>query len=144
MDDDGVTTLRERPIVSGSGIGTVIGFEGALPGDVDLIAPEGTVDAGDAGIRVSGNFNVAALVVLNADNIQVEGEVTGVPPSEESTVNISVEAGDEGQQAAQEAAETAARQAATATEIPSIITVEVIGYGGGDGDRNDDQAELRR
>ncbi|WP_375595219.1 filamentous hemagglutinin family protein [Algihabitans albus] len=144
MDDDGITTLQERPIVSGSGIGTVIGFEGALPGDVDLIAPEGTVDAGDAGIRVSGNFNVAALVVLNADNIQVEGEVTGVPPSEESTVNISVEGGDEGQQAAQEAAETAARQAATATEIPSIITVEVIGYGGGDGDRNDDQAELRR
>lgn len=45
--------------------------------------------------------------------------------------------------AVQEAAETAARQAATATEIPLIISVEVIGYGGGDGDRNDDQASLR-
>ena len=143
-DAEGVTVLQDQTDISGSGIGTVLGAGGVEPGDVDLIAPEGTVDAGDAGIRVSGNFNVAALVVLNADNIQVEGEVTGVPPSEESAVNISVEGGDEGQQAAQEAAETAARQAATATEIPSIITVEVIGYGGGDGDRNDDQAELRR
>ncbi|WP_375595218.1 filamentous hemagglutinin family protein [Algihabitans albus] len=143
-DAEGVTVLQDQTDISGSGIGTVLGAGGVEPGDVDLIAPEGTVDAGDAGIRVSGNFNVAALVVLNADNIQVEGEVTGVPPSEESTVNISVDGGDEGQQAAQEAAEAAARQAATATEIPSIITVEVIGYGGGDGDRNDDQAELRR
>ena len=133
-DADGVTTLQERAIVSGSGIGTVIGFSGALPGDVDLIAPEGVVDAGDAGIRVSGNFSVAALVVLNAENIQVAGEVEGVPPSEDTSLVLTVEGGDEGQQAAQEAAEEAANQAAgRATDIPSIITVEVIGYGGGDG-----------
>ena len=129
-----MTTLQERAIVSGSGIGTVIGFSGALPGDVDLIAPEGVVDAGDAGIRVSGNFSVAALVVLNAENIQVAGEVEGVPPSEDTSLVLTVEGGDEGQQAAQEAAEEAANQAAgRTTDIPSIITVEVIGYGGGDG-----------
>ena len=75
----------------------MLGVGGVEPGDVDLIAPEGTVDAADASIRVIGNLNVAALVVLNADNIQVEDEVTGVPPSEESTVYISVEGGDEGQ-----------------------------------------------
>ena len=75
----------------------MLGVGGFEPGDVDLIAPEGTVDAGDASIRVIGDLNVAALVVLNADNIQVEDEVTGVPPSEESTVYISVEGGDEGQ-----------------------------------------------
>ncbi len=54
---------------------------GALPGDINLLAPRGTVDAGAAGIRVSGNLNVAALHVLNADNIQVQGKSTidGIP-----------------------------------------------------------------
>jgi hypothetical protein len=32
----------------------------------DLIAPSGFVDAGDAGIRSSGNLNIAALQILNA------------------------------------------------------------------------------
>ncbi|MEJ0004663.1 MAG: filamentous hemagglutinin family protein [Pararobbsia sp.] len=52
-----------------------------MPGDINLLAPRGTVDAGAAGIRVSGNLNVAALHVLNADNIQVQGKSTidGIP-----------------------------------------------------------------
>ena len=37
-------------------------------------APLGTIDAGEAGIRVSGNINIAALHVVNAANIQVRGE----------------------------------------------------------------------
>jgi hypothetical protein len=40
------------------------------PGDIDLIASLGTIDAGEAGIRVSGNVNLAALQVVNAENIQ--------------------------------------------------------------------------
>ena len=37
------------------------------------------VNAGDASIRVSGNLNIAALLVLNAGNIQVGGKATGIP-----------------------------------------------------------------
>ena len=48
-------------------------------GDVDLIAPLGTIDAGEAGIRVSGNVNLAALQVVNAANIQVKGDAVGIP-----------------------------------------------------------------
>lgn len=44
-----------------------------------LLAPRGTVDAGDAGIRVSGNLSIAALTVLNAFNIQVQGTALGLP-----------------------------------------------------------------
>ena len=132
-DPDGVTTIQERTDISGSGIGTVIGFAGVTPGDVDLVAPEGVVDAGDGGIRVSGDFNVAARVVLNVDNIQVGGESQGVPAAEDAVIVVNVEAGDEGQQAAQDAAQDAAGQAADRdTDLPSIITVVVVGYGGDD------------
>jgi hypothetical protein len=48
-------------------------------GNVDLIAFVGSVNAGDAGIRVSGDLNIAAVLVLNASNIQVGGSSTGVP-----------------------------------------------------------------
>lgn len=138
---DGVTSIVEKADMSGSGIGTIEGYSGVEPGDLDLIAPLGTVNAGDAGVRVSGDINIAALRVLNAENIQVEGEATGVPPSEENTVSITVEGGDEGQKAASEAAKEATRQATAGTPnvLPSIITAEVIGYGGGDGSEAEQQ-----
>jgi filamentous hemagglutinin len=40
----------------GAGIATLIGVPGAPPGNDDLFAPHGAVDAGEAGIRVSGNL----------------------------------------------------------------------------------------
>jgi hypothetical protein len=46
---------------------------------VSLVAPEGTVNAGDAGIGASGNINIAAEHVLGLDNIQFGGQATGVP-----------------------------------------------------------------
>ncbi|GKT34242.1 hypothetical protein ADUPG1_002780, partial [Aduncisulcus paluster] len=39
---------------TGAGIATLIGVPGVPPGNVDLFAPHGTIDAGEAGIRVSG------------------------------------------------------------------------------------------
>ena len=73
--------LQRRPqgVVSGAGIATLQSLPGVPLGNADLIAPRGTVDAGAAGIRVSGNLNIAALQVLNAFNIQVQGVTTGVP-----------------------------------------------------------------
>ncbi len=41
---------------TGGGIGVLATVAGVPPGDVDLIAPTGVVDAGDAGIRVSGKL----------------------------------------------------------------------------------------
>jgi filamentous hemagglutinin len=52
---------------------------GVAPGNVDLIAPFGAVDAGDAGIRATGNLNIAANIVLNAANISVGGTSGGTP-----------------------------------------------------------------
>jgi filamentous hemagglutinin family protein len=123
-------------LATGSGIGVLATLAGVPPGNVDLIAPVGTVDAGDAGIRSSGNLTIAALHVLNASNIQVSGASAGVPVV--AAPNIAGFAAASNSAAASAAASTQVenRQQSAAESspsvVPSIITVEVIGYGGGD------------
>ena len=46
---------------------------------ITLIAPVGTVDAGDAGVRAGGDIFVAAARVANADNFKVGGASIGIP-----------------------------------------------------------------
>jgi len=107
---------------------------GVPPGDVDLIAPAGTVDAGQAGIRVSGNLNISALRVVNATNIQVGGASVGVPavvaPSLGGLAGASGSATAAAAGAAVEAVTKQEQTAVAPEELPSLITVEVLGYGG--------------
>ncbi len=101
---------------------------GGAAGNVDLIAPLGTIDAGEAGIRVSGNVNLAALQIVNAANIQVQGSATGIPVVQAPPVAALSSAGN---------ATAATRQSAAPTQSnndrPSVILVEFLGFGGGDG-----------
>lgn len=132
-DADAVTRVLEKADISGSGIGTIVGFSGVEEGDVSLIAPQGTVNAGDAGVRVSGNLTLAARFVLNADNFAVAGEVKGLPEVPKEAPNTgSLKLEGDTSKAANDAAKTAAQPAAA--EHPSVIIVEVLGFGGGGGD----------
>ena len=124
-------------LATGGGIGVLAAVEEVAPGDVDLIAPEGIVDAGDAGIRVSGNLNIAATQVLNASNIAVSGASAGVPstpavatPSLGSLTAASSTVGATNS-AANQIAKQQQTEAQPTEELPSIITVEVLGFGGG-------------
>lgn len=133
-------------LATGGGIGVLETVTGVPPADVDLIAPSGTVDAGDAGIRVSGNLNISAQLVLNAGNIQVGGSSVGVP-----VVSAPNLAGLSAASNATAATTTAASQVANQNraqvapeEVPSIISVEVLGYGGGNGGDDEDQRRKRR
>jgi filamentous hemagglutinin family protein len=65
--------------VAGSGIRTINTEPDVTPGNVNLIAPVGTVNAGDAGIGSAGNINIAAQTVLGASNINFGGTASGVP-----------------------------------------------------------------
>ena len=126
-------------LATGGGIGTLQTVSGIAPADIALIAPSGAVDAGDAGIRASGNLTVAAAQVLNASNIQVGGVSTGTPAA--ASVNLgglqmSVQSTANTNNAANEQREAAQRRADAQQQeaLPSLITVEVVGYGGGEGE----------
>lgn len=123
-------------LATGGGIGVLASVEGVEPGNVTLIAPNGTVDAGDAGIRATGNITIAAVAVLNAENISAGGSTTGVPTAPTvAAPNIGgLTSGSSSTAAASNAADQVSNQAKQGpkdtVDTPSIITVEVLGYGG--------------
>jgi filamentous hemagglutinin family protein len=128
-------------LATGGGIGVLASVEGVPPGTVSLLAPVGTVDAGDAGIRATGDITIAAAQVLNADNISAGGTTVGTPAAPVAAVpNVSaLPAGASSTAATSSAAAGVAQQAQQGGGAPvqdqsaSIVTVEVIGYGGGEG-----------
>ena len=133
-------------LATGGGIGVLQTVADVAAGNVDLIAPEGVIDAGDAGIRSSGNLNLAAASVLNAANIQTGGSTAGAPAAApslnlgalSSASSSSVAAAGGGLDASRTGSADAA--AAAADRLPSIFNVEVLGYGG---DQEDDDRKAQ-
>lgn len=123
-------------LATGGGIGVLATVADTSPGDVDLVAPSGVVDAGDAGIRVTGNLNIAATEVRNAGNIRVGGASAGVPSAAPAAAAVRVAAPASSSAAAaasasaQEIAAQVSNNPAPTVETPSLISVEVLGYGG--------------
>jgi hypothetical protein len=135
-DSQANVTREEQGAASGSGIGA-LSTGGGTAGDVDLIAPKGTVNAGDAGIR-AGNLNIAAQVVLGADNITVSGTSAGTPVADTSAVTASASGattagGDVSSTLAamNQSATDSARSAQALSDSfkPSFVRVDVLGFG---------------
>nr|WP_323120568.1 filamentous haemagglutinin family protein [Burkholderia alba] len=136
-------TVDARGEVTGAGIGTLQSLPGVPPGTVNLIAPRGTVDAGDAGIR-TGNLNVAALQVANADNIQVTGKSTGIPVVEAVNTGALTAASSAASAASQMAQDIVKNNASGGGARRWAITVQVesFGEGGDDGRKKRKQAQV--
>lgn len=129
-DEDRFCLVDASGQVSGAGIATLQTIVGQEPGDANLVAPAGTVDAGDAGIRAN-NLNIAALQVANADNIQVQGNSIGVPSGVVNTAALG--AASAAAAAANDAAQDLAKSRAP-EEAATMITVDVLGFGAVDED----------
>jgi len=64
-------------VVQGNGIQTACFDKGCIDGSAILTAPAGVIDAGDAGIRSGGNIFLATNTVVNANQIEAGGNVSG-------------------------------------------------------------------
>ncbi len=127
----GIQTLSSDP----DGLGPAVQ---PPAGDIYLFAPAGKIDAGEAGIRSSGNILVNAQVVLNASDIKAAGASQGVPQvptgslaSTLAAAGSSTQGSTPNEDKAAKAAEQAARQASAARQAPrpTVLTVEVLGFG---------------
>jgi hypothetical protein len=92
-----------QPPAVGSGIRTLTfdpdgitgPLEAPLAGDVFLFAPEGEIDAGEAGIS-GRNVTLGATRVLNAENISFSAASLGVPAPSEGGSSLGSLAGTSG------------------------------------------------
>ena len=121
--------------------------EGIKKADVDLIAPKGYVDAGDAGIRATGNLNIAAQTVRNASNISAGGKTTGAAAVPASAPSVSAVASASNASAAAETTATGApskvslQEPVALEDALSIITVDIMGYGDAEGGEDEEEEE---
>jgi len=75
LDDQGRLVFDTSGSFSGSGIAVL-----DSKSDLDLYAPAGEINAGEAGIRSQGNAFFGAVRFVNAIDIQVGGAASGGPP----------------------------------------------------------------
>jgi len=129
--------------VSGSGIAALTAT-GGTPGTVDLFAPYGEINAGEAGIRSAGNINLGARVIIGGDNITAGGVTSGAPVADTSGLSLSVggvsDAASTGKTGDQMAQAQAGSQSGENPDsfLPTFISVEVTGLG------NEDEDEKKR
>ncbi|MBT0962712.1 two-partner secretion domain-containing protein [Denitromonas iodatirespirans] len=119
--------------VSGGGIATLKKLPTVRNAPVRLYAPNGVVDAGDAGIRVSGDLEIGAQQIIGADNISVGGSLSSsasAPPPAAPAVSPASSNPTDAVEAANAALENDPPAAGPSGDS-SLLTVEVLAMGEG-------------
>jgi filamentous hemagglutinin family protein len=128
-DQDFYCFVNAQGAVSGAGIATLQTTPDDPAGDAVLVAPRGTVDAGDAGIRVAGNLVVASEFVANGENIDVKGSSVGVSGAHGVDTGALSAASSAASAVADAANDLSAQRPEPVHDLPAIISVQVIGFG---------------
>ena len=128
---DGQVVLDTSNSVSGSGIGVLASKADTPASSLYLFAPKGAIDAGDAGLRSTGNVFLGAQQILNSANIQAGGTVAGAP----AQVAVPAPAAAPSNTAASKINDLPPTAAGAANQnIPlAMLTVEVLEPGEGSG-----------
>lgn len=147
VNANGQVTQTFPAALTGSGIQALATTPDVTPGDVDLFAPKGVVNANDAGI-VAGNITIGATAVLGAGNISFSGTSVGVPVAVTGLGAGMMGAASTGAAASSEANSSAdsgdRAQKARATDLPvGMLDVAVVSLGEDDC-KQDDADCLRR
>lgn len=122
---NGQIVLDASNSVAGSGIGALASRDDTPVSNVYLFAPQGAIDAGDAGLRSTGNVTLGAQQVLNANNIQAGGSVSGAPaPVAAAPVATVTTPKNDLDKMLDEAAPAAGKRKESAL---GVLTVEVLG-----------------
>jgi hypothetical protein len=136
IDKNGTVHTEFPPALSGSGIRAAVSTPGRDPGNVDLFAPAGVVNAGDAGIGSAGNVTIGAVQVIGADNIDVGGVSVGVPIADTGGLAAGLGGlGDAASAATKGVEETAKNAGEQSSSTPvadaalHFLNVEVLGFG---------------
>ncbi|ATE60505.1 filamentous haemagglutinin family protein [Thauera sinica] len=120
--------------VSGGGIATLKKDPSVRNAPVRLFAPRGAVDAGDAGIRVSGDLEIGAQQIIGADNISVGGTLSSSaappPPAAPATVPAAASTSQSETTAALPGQGLGERDGQR--EASSLLSVEVVALGDGE------------
>ncbi len=147
VNANGQVTQVFPAALTGSGIQALATTSGVTPGDVDLFAPHGVVNANDAGI-VAGNITIGATAVLGANNISFSGTSVGVPVAVTgvgagfSGASSTGAAASSGATASTDSSERA--QKSQVTDLPvGLLDVAVVSLGEDDC-KQDDAECLRR
>jgi hypothetical protein len=127
INSDGIVTIDFAGAATGSGIRTIQTNPNTAAGNVDLVAPAGTVNAGDAGIGAAGNINIAARSVIGLDNIQFGGTATGVP-AQISSIGASLSGASAAAGSASNASTAAAEGAAAEKEAAAPLSQAALSW----------------
>lgn len=131
---DGKVTFDTSGSITGSGIGTLVSRQDAKKGDVVLVAPDGIIDPGDAGIQSAGNFPIPPNI-KSLDNVKVDGKSVAPPPAAVAGAGTGVNTGDTANATDQQTKSLLAGAGDKALQQdlskfrPSFISVEVLGFG---------------
>ncbi len=134
-NEQGDVVVTFPPAVKGSGIRTFASGRGKA-GDVYLFAPQGKIDAGDAGIG-GKDIVLGAPTIIGSSNIDIGGVSVGVP-----TASVSLAAGLTGvsnlsassNKVAEESTSSIgkiSKNAGFSNTPMGFLNVELVGFGGG-------------